>query len=159
MANITQYDNPLLNSAIQKSWKRLVPLMFIMYFVAFIDRVNVGFAKDAMKLDIGLSESAFALGAGIFFAAYALFGIPANLILNKIGAQKWLSITTAIWGLLSAMMGFVTGETQFIILRFLLGLGEAGFSIPEFYCSHPFIFLTRFADRSWEYLCWGCRWR
>lgn len=121
MANITQYDNPLLNSAIQKSWKRLVPLMFIMYFVAFIDRVNVGFAKDAMKLDIGLSESAFALGAGIFFAAYALFGIPANLILNKIGAQKWLSITTAIWGLLSAMMGFVTGETQFIILRFLLG--------------------------------------
>ena len=53
MANITQYDNPLLNSAIQKSWKRLVPLMFIMYFVAFIDRVNVGFAKDAMKLDIG----------------------------------------------------------------------------------------------------------
>ena len=57
MANITQYDNPLLNSAIQKSWKRLVPLMFIMYFVAFIDRVNVGFAKDAMKLDIGLSES------------------------------------------------------------------------------------------------------
>lgn len=72
MANITQYDNPLLNSAIQKSWKRLVPLMFIMYFVAFIDRVNVGFAKDAMKLDIGLSESAFALGAGIFFAAYAL---------------------------------------------------------------------------------------
>ncbi|EGE2519505.1 MFS transporter, partial [Shigella dysenteriae] len=127
MANITQYDNPLLNSAIQKSWKRLVPLMFIMYFVAFIDRVNVGFAKDAMKLDIGLSESAFALGAGIFFAAYALFGIPANLILNKIGAQKWLSITTAIWGLLSAMTGFVTSETQFIILRFLLGLGEAGF--------------------------------
>ena len=127
MANITQYDNPLLNSAIQKSWKRLVPLMFIIYFVAFIDRVNVGFAKDAMKLDIGLSESAFALGAGIFFAAYALFGIPANLILNKIGAQKWLSITTAIWGLLSAMTGFVTSETQFIILRFLLGLGEAGF--------------------------------
>ncbi len=116
MANITQYDNPLLNSAIQKSWKRLVPLMFIIYFVAFIDRVNVGFAKDAMKLDIGLSESAFALGAGIFFAAYALFGIPANLILNKIGAQKWLSITTAIWGLLSAMTGFVTSETQFMAL-------------------------------------------
>jgi MFS family permease len=98
-----------------------------MYFVAFIDRVNIGFAKDAMKLDIGLSEPAFALGAGIFFAAYALFGIPANLILNKIGAQKWLSITTAIWGLLSAMTGFVTNETEFIILRFLLGLGEAGF--------------------------------
>lgn len=127
MATITAYDNPALNSAIQKLWKRLVPLMFILYFVAFIDRVNVGFAKDAMQLDIGLSDSAFALGAGIFFAAYALFGIPANLILNKIGAQKWLSITTVIWGVLSAMTGFVTNETQFIVLRFLLGLGEAGF--------------------------------
>lgn len=127
MATITAYDNPVLNSAIQKSWKRLVPLMFILYFVAFIDRVNVGFAKDAMQIDIGLSDSAFAFGAGIFFAAYALFGIPANLILNKIGAQKWLSITTIIWGVLSAMTGFVTNETQFIILRFLLGLGEAGF--------------------------------
>lgn len=127
MATITAYDNPALNSAIQKSWRRLVPLMFILYFVAFIDRVNVGFAKDAMQLDIGLSDSAFAFGAGIFFAAYALFGIPANLILNKIGAQKWLSITTIIWGVLSAMTGFVTNETQFIILRFLLGLGEAGF--------------------------------
>ncbi|MEM7862558.1 MFS transporter [Morganella morganii] len=127
MATITAYDNPALNSAIQKSWRRLVPLMFILYFVAFIDRVNVGFAKDAMQLDIGLSDSAFALGAEIFFAAYALFGIPANLILNKIGAQKWLSITTVIWGVLSAMTGFVTNETQFIVLRFLLGLGEAGF--------------------------------
>ncbi|WP_413492977.1 MFS transporter [Morganella psychrotolerans] len=127
MATITAYDNPVLNSAIQKSWKRLVPLMFILYFVAFIDRVNIGFAKDAMQIDIGLSDSAFAFGAGIFFAAYALFGIPANLILNKIGAQKWLSVTTIIWGVLSAMTGFVTNETQFIILRFLLGLGEAGF--------------------------------
>ena len=143
MANITQYDNPLLNSAIQKSWKRLVPLMFIMYFVAFIDRVNVGFAKDAMKLDIGLSESAFALGAGIFFAAYALFGIPANLILNKIGAQKWLSITTAIWGLLSAMTGFVTSETQFIILRFLLGWARRGSIRNLLLAIH--LFPTRFA--------------
>ncbi|HHE6467733.1 TPA: MFS transporter [Providencia rettgeri] len=127
MATTKAYNNPVLNSAIAKSWKRLVPLMFILYFVAFIDRVNVGFAKDAMQVDIGLSDSAFAFGAGIFFAAYALFGIPANLILNKIGAQKWLSITTVIWGVLSAMTGFVTNETQFIVLRFLLGLGEAGF--------------------------------
>ena len=127
MKTITAYDNPALNSAITKSWKRLVPLMFILYFIAFIDRVNVGFAKEAMQVDIGLSNSAFALGAGIFFAAYALFGIPANLILNKIGAQKWLSITTALWGVLSALTGLVQTETQFIVLRFLLGLGEAGF--------------------------------
>ena len=127
MKTITAYDNPALNSAITKSWKRLVPLMFILYFIAFIDRVNVGFAKEAMQVDIGLSNSAFALGAGIFFAAYALFGIPANLILNKIGAQKWLSITTVLWGVLSALTGLVQTETQFIVLRFLLGLGEAGF--------------------------------
>lgn len=73
MATTKAYNNPVLNSAIAKSWKRLVPLMFILYFVAFIDRVNVGFAKDAMQVDIGLSDSAFAFGAGIFFAAYALF--------------------------------------------------------------------------------------
>jgi MFS family permease len=127
MNTLAAYDNPELNSAIKKSWKRLVPLMFILYFIAFLDRVNVGFAKEAMQVDIGLSNSAFALGAGIFFAAYALFGIPANLILNKIGAQKWLSITTAFWGVLSALTGLVQTETQFIVLRFLLGLGEAGF--------------------------------
>ncbi len=127
MKKITVYDDPVLNCAITKSWQRLVPLMFCMYFIAFIDRVNVGFAKESMQTDIGLSNAAFALGAGIFFAAYALFGIPANLILNKIGAQKWLSFTTAVWGVLSALTGMVHSETQFIVLRFLLGLGEAGF--------------------------------
>ncbi len=127
MKTITVFDDPVLNSAVTKAWKRLVPLMFALYFIAFIDRVNVGFAKEAMQTDIGLSNSAFALGAGIFFAAYALFGIPANLILNKIGAQKWLSFTAALWGVLSALTGLVHNETQFVILRFLLGLGEAGF--------------------------------
>lgn len=124
MNTLAAYDNPELNSAIKKSWKRLVPLMFILYFIAFLDRVNVGFAKEAMQVDIGLSNSAFALGAGIFFAAYALFGIPANLILNKIGAQKWLSITTAFWGVLSALTGLVQTETQFIVLRFYWAWGS-----------------------------------
>lgn len=116
-----------LNSAIKKTWRRLIPLMFSLYFVAFIDRVNVGFAKEAMSVDIGLSQSAFALGAGIFFAAYAIFGIPANLMMNKLGAKVWLSATTAVWGALSACTGFVSNEYQFIALRFLLGLAEAGF--------------------------------
>ncbi|WP_409513903.1 MFS transporter [Serratia proteamaculans] len=101
--------------------------MFSLYFIAFIDRVNVGFAKDAMSVDIALSQSAFALGAGIFFAAYAIFGIPANLLMNRLGAKVWLSATTAVWGALSACTGFVTNEMQFIALRFLLGLAEAGF--------------------------------
>lgn len=96
--NHATYAVPALNAAIRKTWRRLVPLMFAMYFIAFIDRVNVGFAKDAMAIDIALSQSAFALGAGIFFAAYALFGIPANLLMNRWGAKRWLSATTALWG-------------------------------------------------------------
>ncbi|WP_336842942.1 MFS transporter [Serratia nevei] len=125
--NHATYAAPALNVAIRKTWRRLVPLMFAMYFVAFIDRVNVGFAKDAMAIDIALSQSAFALGAGIFFAAYALFGIPANLLMNRWGAKRWLSATTALWGALSACTGLVTNEQQFIVLRFLLGIAEAGF--------------------------------
>ncbi|HBH6949772.1 TPA: MFS transporter [Serratia marcescens] len=125
--NHTTYAAPALNVAIRKTWRRLVPLMFAMYFIAFIDRVNVGFAKDAMAIDIALSQSAFALGAGIFFAAYALFGIPANLLMNRWGAKRWLSATTALWGALSACTGLVTNEQQFIVLRFLLGIAEAGF--------------------------------
>lgn len=97
MSNTTNTSSAL-NSAIKKTWRRLIPLMFSLYFVAFIDRVNVGFAKEAMSVDIGLSQSAFALGAGIFFAAYAIFGIPANLMMNKLGAKVWLSATTAVWG-------------------------------------------------------------
>jgi len=123
----TTNTSSALNSAIKKTWRRLIPLMFSLYFVAFIDRVNVGFAKEAMSVDIGLSQSAFALGAGIFFAAYAIFGIPANLMMNKLGAKVWLSATTAVWGALSACTGFVSNEYQFIALRFLLGLAEAGF--------------------------------
>ncbi len=123
----TPYTHSVLDSAIRKTWLRLVPLMFSLYFIAFIDRVNVGFAKDAMSVDIALSQSAFALGAGIFFAAYAIFGIPANLLMNRLGAKVWLSTTTAVWGVLSACTGFVTNEIQFIVLRFLLGVAEAGF--------------------------------
>jgi MFS family permease len=116
-----------LDRAIGKSWKRLMPYMFILYFVAFIDRVNVGFAKGAMSADIGMSNAAFAFGAGIFFAAYALAGIPSNLLMHRLGARTWLSATTIVWGLLSASTAFVTTENQFIALRFVLGLAEAGF--------------------------------
>ncbi|MHC5308074.1 MFS transporter [Bartonella sp. LJL80] len=127
MKTITAYDNPLLNKAIGKVWVRLMPLLFILYFVAFIDRVNIGFAKDAMQADIHLSDGAYALGAGIFFCAYALFGVPANLILNRIGARLWISLTTVIWGVLSMATGFITNEFEFIVIRFLLGIAEAGF--------------------------------
>jgi len=125
--SIHTFDNPVLNSAIKKTWRRLMPFMFIMYFVAFIDRVNIGFAKDAFAADINLSNEAYALGAGIFFASYALCGVPANLMMNKLGAKHWLGATTMLWGLLSALTGFVTNEVEFIILRFVLGMAEACF--------------------------------
>ncbi|RKS87794.1 sugar phosphate permease [Orbus hercynius] len=121
------FENPILNSAIKKTWRRLMPFMFIMYFVAFIDRINIGFAKDAFAADINLSNEAYALGAGIFFASYALCGIPANLMMNKLGAKRWLGATTVLWGVLSALTGFVTNEIEFIILRFVLGMAEACF--------------------------------
>ncbi|MDI2091458.1 MFS transporter [Commensalibacter oyaizuii] len=127
MAKTMIYIDPVLNIAVKKTWYRLVPLMFLLYFIAFIDRINISFAQEAMKTDIGLSNSAYGLGAGIFFAAYALCGVPANLALNKMGAQRWLGITTIIWGGLSVATAFIQNETQFIIIRFLLGVGEAGF--------------------------------
>ena len=117
----------VLAQAISKCWKRLIPFMFLLYFVAFIDRVNVGFAKGAMATDLHMSNDAYALGAGIFFAAYAAVGVPANLLMNRIGAKLWLSGTTILWGILSACTGLVGSPTQFIMLRFALGLAEAGF--------------------------------
>jgi MFS family permease len=103
------------------------------------------------------SQFRLALGAGIFFAAYALFGIPANLILNKIGAQKWLSITTALWGVLSALTGLVQTETQFIVLRFLLGLEKPVF-IPVFCCWPQSTFPIKFAPPSSVSSCSAYRW-
>lgn len=127
MSAIRRYASDTLNIAIKKTSLRLMPLLFILYFIAFFDRVNVGFAKEAMATDINLSDNAFAVGAGIFFVSYAIFGIPANMVMHKIGARIWLSTTVILWGILSACTGIVTNETQFIILRFFLGLGEAGF--------------------------------
>jgi sugar phosphate permease len=120
-------QDAVLAAAISKCWKRLIPFMFLLYFVAFIDRVNVGFAKDAMAADLHMSNDAYALGAGIFFAAYAMVGVPANLLMTRIGAKLWLSGTTIVWGILSACTGLVGSPTQFIVLRFALGLAEAGF--------------------------------
>ncbi len=147
MSNFNHYPDPTLNSAIKKAWYRLMPLMFIMYFVAFIDRINVGFAKDAMSADIGLSQSAFALGAGIFFAAYALFGIPANLMMNKLGAKVWLSSTTVVWGLLSAGTGLVSNEYQLLSYAFYW-VSLKRVSILAYSYWRRFISLTRSGPRS-----------
>jgi D-galactonate transporter len=97
------------------------------YFVAYLDRVNLGFAALTFKGDLGFSDAVFGLGAGIFFAGYFIFEVPSNLILDRVGARKWIARIMVSWGLVSASMAFVQGETSFYVIRFLLGVAEAGF--------------------------------
>lgn len=98
-----------------------------MFILAYLDRSNIGFAKQQFQLTTGLSDAAYAFGAGIFFIGYALFEVPSNILLYRIGARVWLSRIMVTWGLVSAAMMFAHDETTFIILRFLLGVSEAGF--------------------------------
>jgi len=112
---------------IGKVTRRLIPFMFILYVVAYIDRINVGFAALQMNADLGFNDAIFGLGAGIFFLGYFLFQVPANLILQKLGARQWISIIMIIWGILAAGTAFVKTPQGFYLLRFLLGVAEAGF--------------------------------
>ena len=106
---------------------RLVPFLMLCYFVAYLDRVNVGFAGQSMSRDLGLTAAAFGGAAGIFFIAYFFFEVPSNLALNRFGARKWIARIMFTWGLISGAQAFVTGEFSFNIIRLLLGVAEAGF--------------------------------
>ncbi|MFD9813515.1 MFS transporter [Streptomyces sp. NPDC059080] len=107
---------------------RILPLLVLCYTFAFLDRVNIGFAKLAMQQDIGISESVYGLAAGIFFLGYVIFEVPSNLLLSKIGTRKTLCRILLLWGLTAAAMMFVSDPTSFYVLRFLLGVFEAGFA-------------------------------
>ena len=119
-------QRPALKSAIAKAAKHLMPMLVILYFVAFLDRTNVGFAQEALSVDRGVSDGAFALGAGIFFIGYAIFEIPSNLMLKKFGARIWLARIAITWGIVAAAFAFTTNDVMFVVLRFLLGVTEAG---------------------------------
>ena len=115
---------------------RIVPFLIVCYFVAYLDRVNVGFAKLTMDADIGLSDTMFGFGAGVFFLAYFLFEVPSNLALDRFGARRWIARIMLSWGLISGLMAFIpniatatglSGEHTFYALRVLLGFAEAGF--------------------------------
>ncbi|TPQ33481.1 MFS transporter [Cupriavidus pinatubonensis] len=108
------------------SW-RIVPFIMLLYFIAYIDRVNIGFAALTMKTDLGFTASILGFGAGIFFWGYFLFEVPSNIVLHKVGARLWIARVMLTWGLISACMAFVQGPTSFYIVRFLLGAAEAGF--------------------------------
>src|SRR6516225_3661278 len=106
---------------------RLIPFMFVLYIVSYLDRVNVSFASLQMNAQLGFSAEVYSVGAGIFFIAYFIFEIPSNLILHRVGARLWIARIMITWGLISGAMAFVRTPTSFYILRFLLGVAEAGF--------------------------------
>jgi D-galactonate transporter len=115
------------NAVFRKVVRRIVPFLVLCYVVSYLDRVNVGFAKLQMSDDLGFSEAAYGLGAGLFFIGYFLFEVPSNLMLQRIGARTWIARIMISWGLVSASFVFVSNEAMFYVLRFLLGAAEAGF--------------------------------
>jgi ACS family tartrate transporter-like MFS transporter len=120
-------NNELQARVVRKLTWRILPFVMLLYFVSFLDRVNVGFAAMTMNQDLGLTPTMFGLGGGIFFLGYFLFEVPSNLILHKVGARIWIARVMVTWGLVSAASAFVTGPNSFYTLRFLLGVAEAGF--------------------------------
>jgi len=114
-------------AAYRKVDLRILPFLFLCYILAYLDRVNVGFAKLQMSADLGLSDAAYAFGAGIFFLGYFFFEVPSNLALHRFGARRWIARIMMSWGIVSSAMMFVTDETVYLVMRFLLGVAEAGF--------------------------------
>lgn len=112
---------------LSKLTRRLLPFLFVLYIVNYLDRINVGFAALQMRGQLGFSDKVYGLGAGIFFAGYFFFQVPSNLALARVGARKWIAVIMVLWGTVSASMIFVTSPRSFYLLRFLLGVTEAGF--------------------------------
>jgi len=122
----SEVDTALRKSAYRKIAFRLMPFLMLCYFCAYLDRVNVGFAKLQMMSDLQFSEAVYGLGAGIFFIGYFLCEVPSNIVLHKVGARRWIARIMITWGILSGCFAFVQTEWQFYTLRFLLGVAEAG---------------------------------
>ena len=117
-------DSPLVRKVV---W-RLMPIIMICYFFAFFDRINISFAKAALTVDLGISNTAYGIGASLFTIGYVLFEVPSNMVLFRVGTRQWVARIMISWGLATAAMIFVTSEWQFYALRFLIGALEAGFS-------------------------------
>ncbi|HJV13983.1 MAG TPA: MFS transporter [Propionibacteriaceae bacterium] len=131
MADITITDprqrQELSDAATKKVFKRLIPFLLLMYVIAFLDRSNVSFAQQEFEVDFGISAAAYAFGAGLFFVGYAIFEVPSNLLLHKVGARWWLARIMVSWGIIATLFMFIQGPISFYVLRFLLGVAEAGF--------------------------------
>ena len=120
-------DSTVERSAIRKIYWRLLPIAILMYLLAYIDRINVGFAALTMRGDLHLTATEFGFASGIFFWGYFIFEVPSNVIMEKVGARLWIARIMISWGILATATAFVGGTTSFAVLRFLLGLAEAGF--------------------------------
>ncbi len=125
--HVTAPGGEALAPIVRRITRRLIPVLLLMYILAFLDRSNLGFAKAAYQADTGLSDAAYALGAGIFFLGYAALEVPSNILMRKLGARIWLARIMVTWGIVSALMMFAQNEWSFYILRVLLGITEAGF--------------------------------
>jgi ACS family tartrate transporter-like MFS transporter len=118
---------PIERQTMRKVYLRILPFTFVLYLICYLDRVNIGFAALTMNRDLGLSSYVFGLGAGAFFWGYFLLEVPSNLILERVGARRWIARIMITWGIVSGCFAFVQGPISFFTLRFLLGLAEAGF--------------------------------
>ena len=124
---MTPTPDALEQATMRRVTSRLIPFIFLCYVIAYIDRVNIGFAATELQRDLGLSDAAFGLGAGLFFLGYCLFEVPSNLILERVGARLWIARIMVGWGIVSMAMMLVSGMWSFYLLRVLLGIAEAGF--------------------------------
>ena len=117
----------LKGEVISKVTRRLLPLLFLLYVVAYVDRINIGFAALQIKSFLTISDAGYGFAAGVFFAGYVLFQLPSNLVLERVGARRWIAVLMMVWGLISSCMIFVRAPWHLYVLRFLLGSAEAGF--------------------------------
>ena len=121
-------EEQLVQSGVRRAGKRLVPLLMLLYFVNYLDRVNIGFAgPNGMNEELGLSATLFGIAAGVFFIGYLLLEVPSNLMLHRFGARRWIARILVTWGIVATAMAFAPNATVLIVLRFLLGVAEAGF--------------------------------
>jgi D-galactonate transporter len=127
VAGVTGQQDRLVDGAVRRAMWRLLPFLGLCYLLNYVDRVNVGFAALTMNPDLGLSAAAYGFGAGLFFIGYFFFEVPSNVILHRVGARLWIARIMVTWGIIASATAFVQGEISFYVVRFLLGVAEAGF--------------------------------
>src|SRR5579862_4332648 len=139
--------NELALRTLARVSRRLIPFLFVLYMFAYLDRVNVGYAALFIRHELGFSDTVYGTGAGLFFVSYALFEVPSNLILLRVGPRRWIGTLMIVWGVISASLALTRTPMEFYLLRFLLGAAEAGF-FPGIVLYFTFWFPKQFKART-----------